>query len=135
MNRHHFNMMWRHVRWSYQLDVQGEGMSHEAHWWKLVEDFVTNFDEYITQLFSPLYLICADESILRWYGQGGRWVNLNFLIYVAMDMKLEKGAEIHNSACGRSGIMMRLRIFKSSRNEAEQEDYEDNLPHGTKVLK
>ena len=31
--------------------------------------------------------------------------------------------------------MMRLRIVKSARNEEEQEDDEDNLPHGKKMLK
>ena len=25
---------------------------------------------------------------------------------------------------------MRIRIVKSARNDADQEDYEDNLPHG-----
>ena len=63
MNRHRFDMLWRHVRWIHHTDVQGEGTSHEAHWWKLVEEFVTNFNEYHTQLFYPLDLICADDSI------------------------------------------------------------------------
>ena len=71
MNMHRFDMLWRHVRRIHQTDVRGEGTMHEAHWWKLVEDFVTNFNEYHTQLFSLLNLICTDESILRWYGQGG----------------------------------------------------------------
>ena len=31
--------------------------------------------------------------------------------------------------------MVRLRIVKSAIHEAEQEDDEDNLPHGTKFLK
>ena len=31
--------------------------------------------------------------------------------------------------------MMRLRIFKSKHNEEEQKYDEDNIPHGTKVLK
>ena len=57
MNRHRFDMLWRHVRWSHQPDVQYEGMSHEAHWWKFIEYFVTNFNEYHTQLISPWDLI------------------------------------------------------------------------------
>ena len=68
INRHRFYMLWRHVLCSH---VQGEGTSHEAYRWKLVEDFVTNFNEYSTQLFSPSDLICADESISWWYKQGG----------------------------------------------------------------
>ena len=31
MNKHRFNMLWRHVRWSHHPDVRGEGTSHEAH--------------------------------------------------------------------------------------------------------
>ena len=98
MNRHRFDMLWRHVRWSHHLDVRGEGTSHEDHRWKLVEDFVTHFNEYCTQLFSPSDLICADESILQWYGQGGHWINLGLKMYAAMDRKAESGAEIQNSA-------------------------------------
>ena len=42
MNSHRFDMLWRHVLWSHQPDVRGEGTSHEAHLWKLVEDLVTH---------------------------------------------------------------------------------------------
>ena len=52
-----------------------------------------------------------------------------------MERKTDNGADIHNDACGQSGIMMRIRIIKSARHETEQEDDEDNLPHGTQVLK
>ena len=45
------------------------------------------------------------------------------------------GAEIQNDACGRSGILMQLKIVKSAGNEEEREDDEVNLPHGTKFLK
>ena len=55
-------------------------------------------------------------------------------MYVTMDRNTYNGAEINNDACGRSGIMMRLRIVKSTKNEEEQQDDEDNIPHGTKVL-
>ena len=63
MSRYRFGILWRHVRWSHQPDVQYEGMSHEAHQWKLVEYFVTNFNEYRTHLISSSDLICDDKSI------------------------------------------------------------------------
>ena len=115
--------------------MQDEGKSHEAHQWKLVEYFVTNFNESHIHLFSPLDIICDDESIPRCYGQGGHFINLDFPMYVVMDSNLENGVGINNAAYDRLGIMMCLRIFKSTRNEADQEDDEDNIPHGTKVLK
>ena len=115
--------------------MQYEGTLHEDHRWKPVEEFVTNFNEYHTQLFSPSYLICDDEYKLRWYGKSGHWINLGFPMYVATDINPENGAEIHNIAYGRLGIIMRLRIVKSAKNEEEQQDDKDNLPHGTKFLK
>ena len=48
MNRHRFDILWRHVRWSHQPDLRDEGTSHESHGCKLVEDFVTRFNEYRT---------------------------------------------------------------------------------------
>ena len=101
-------------------DVKDEGTSHEAHWWKLVEYFVTRFNEYHTYLFYYLDVICADESILRWYIQGVHWINLGLPIYVEMDRNPNNGVSTQNNACGRSGIMMYISIFKYENNEAEQ---------------
>ena len=94
-------------------------MIHYAHWWKLVEEFVTNFNEYCKRIFSTSDLICADDSILRWYGQGGHWINLVFPMYVTMESKPENGAETDDASYMQSGIMTRLSIVKSSMNEAE----------------
>ena len=57
-------------------------------------------------------------------------------VYVAIDGKPENGCEIQNSACVRSGIMMRLQIVKHFESEDLHtiEDC-DNMPHGTSVLK
>ena len=101
MNRHRFDMLCT---------------SHEDHRWKLVEYFVTHFNEYRTQLFSPSDLICADESISRWYGHGGHCINLGLPIYVEMDRKPDNGEEIQNYACVRSEVMMPLRIVNSANN-------------------
>ena len=56
-------------------------------------------------------------------------------MYVAMDRNTENEADIQNYACRRSRIIMWLRIFKSKRNEVEQEDEEEKLTNFTKVLK
>ena len=78
MNRNSFDMLSRNVQWIHHPDVQCEYKIHEDHRWKLVEDFVTNFNDYHTQLFSPSDIIYADESISRWYVQDGNWINLFF---------------------------------------------------------
>ena len=67
MNRHRFDMLWRHVQWIHHPDMRDEGTIHEDHCWKLVEYFVTHFNEYHTQIFSPSDSICDDESISWWY--------------------------------------------------------------------
>ena len=43
-------------------------------------------------------------------------------MYAAMGMNRDNRAEIHDAACVRTGIIMRLRIAKSARNEADKKD-------------
>ena len=52
-----------------------------------------------------------------------------------MDRNTENEEDIQNYACRRSRIIMWLRIVKSAKNEEEQQYDEENIPHGTKVLK
>jgi hypothetical protein len=56
-------------------------------------------------------------------------------MFISMDRKPEDGCEIQNAACGRTGIMIRLKLVKTVR-EAHTEQGEDveGLNHGTKVL-
>ena len=97
--------------------MQDEGMRHEAHWWKLVEEFVTNCNAYCIQLFYPSDIICTDDSISKWYGQGDHWINLGLPTYMAMERNMDNGAEIHNAVCWHLEIMMQLKIIKSARHE------------------
>jgi hypothetical protein len=55
---------------------------------------------------------------------------------IAIDRKPENGCKIQKSACGRSTIMMRLKLVKTAEEEATHMvvDEEDGLLHGTKVL-
>ena len=59
--------------------------------------------------------------------------------YVAIDRKPENGCEIQNVACGRSKVMLRLKLFKGvNLPDSEDEvlgDNEESLLHGTTVLK
>jgi hypothetical protein len=112
-------------------------MSSEQHHWLLVDNFVSNFNEYRANNFSPSKLICVDESMSRWYGQGGYWINHGLPQYISIDRKPENGCEIQNAACGRSGIMMQLKLVKTAEeeDEAHQNTGTDGLMHGTSVLK
>ena len=106
----------------------------------LIDDFVKHFNTYRADYFNPSDLICVDESMSRWYGQGGHWINHGLPQYVAIDRKPENGCEIQNSACGRSGVMLRLKLVKGVDLLGEEEDMVDegnegSLLHGTSVLK
>jgi hypothetical protein len=105
----------------------------------LVDDFVKNFNDHRANYFNPSDPICVDESMSRWYGQGGHWINHGLPQYVAIDRKPENGCEIQNAACGRSGVMLRLKLVKGvDLPGAEEEEFganETSLLHGTNVLK
>jgi Transposase IS4 len=87
--------------------------------------------------FYPSERMCVDESIARWYGQGGHWINMGLPMYIAIDRKPENGCEIQNMACGQSGVMIRLKVVKTAEEEASNEEmYEQGtLPHGAQVLR
>jgi Transposase IS4 len=111
-------------------------VSSENYRWALVQDVFDKFNEHRKQCFNPSDLICVDESMSRWYGQGGFWINLGLPQYISMDRKPENGCEIQNAACGRSGVMLKLKLVKSAESEnATVQVYVRDLPHETVVLK
>ena len=63
--------------------------------------------------YHPSDYICVDESMSRWYGIGGHWINACLPQYIAIDRKLENGCEIQNAADGVSGIMIQLNLVKN----------------------
>jgi hypothetical protein len=108
MSRNRFDELFSALRWSSQPATRPIHMSSKAYRWMLVDGFISNFNDYRAENFIPSELICVDESISRWYGQGGSWINHGLPMYVAIDRKPENGCEIQNSACGKSGVMLRL---------------------------
>eukprot|EP00542_Grammatophora_oceanica_P010949 CAMPEP_0194045412 /NCGR_PEP_ID=MMETSP0009_2-20130614/16765_1 /TAXON_ID=210454 /ORGANISM="Grammatophora oceanica, Strain CCMP 410" /LENGTH=100 /DNA_ID=CAMNT_0038690263 /DNA_START=168 /DNA_END=467 /DNA_ORIENTATION=+ len=100
MARHRFDDIWSAIRFSDQPTVRPEDMTSEQYRWRLVDDFVDNFNLHRRTHVIPGPCICADESMSRWYGQGGHWINIGLPMYVAIDRKPENGCEIQNAACG-----------------------------------
>jgi len=117
MPRQRFEDLFQYMEWSEQPDERPEGMPADQYRWMLVDDFVSRFNTHRVTHFSPLHLICVDESISRWYGLGGSWINTGLPMYVAIDRKPENGCEIQNSCCAKSGIMLRLKIVKAKVTE------------------
>ena len=131
-----FDDLWMCIRFSEQPPNHPSDMTSEQYRWRLVDDFVKNFNEHRVQNFFPLDEICVDESMSWWYGQGGHWINHGLPMYVAINRKPENGCEIQNAACGHSGVMIRLKIVKTAEEEnASAVTDGDGNNHGTNVLK
>lgn len=134
MSRNRFEMIWKALRFSYQPDTRPDEMPTEEYRWMLVDDFIQFFNSYREKKFFPGAVICVDESISRWYGLGGDWINEGLPMYVAIDRKPESGCEIQAACCGQSGVMIQLKIVKSSKCRARQEE-PSAVNHGTAVCK
>ena len=106
----------------------------------MIDDFLTLLNGHKMTYFEPSYILTVDESMVRWYGLGGSWMNkLGPPHYIAIDRKPENCCEIQDTACGMSGVMLKLKIVKSedhaaaANKAAHHGDVE--LPQGGQVLK
>ena len=73
------------------------------------------FNKHWETNFNPAKTVCVDESMARWCGVGGDWINKGLPMYVAIDHKPENGCEIQSACCGKSGIMMSLKLIKMAK--------------------
>lgn len=77
-----------------------ESQEDPVHRWMLVDDFVKMFNVSREKNFSPSSFLWGDESMIRWYGLCGRWINTIWIntigipMFVAMDKKPEDRCEI-----------------------------------------
>ena len=101
----------------------------------LVDDHISNFNKNRDRNYHPSYFICVDESISRWYGIRGHWVNAGLAQYIVIDRNTENGCDIQNAADGVSDIMIQLQLVKtSSEEDFHSPEEHDGLLHGTKVI-
>ena len=111
-------------------------MPHAEHRWMLSNDMVEIFNRHREGYFLQSEWICVDESISRWYGTGGGWINIGIPVYIAIDCKPKTGCEIHNSAFGKIGVMLRLLIVKSTEElDLHTLENDECIEHGNKILK
>ena len=105
-------------------------------WWTIL--LKASMADHRASTFQPSDVICVDESISRWYGKGDHWINFSLPMYVAMERKPDNWCEIQNSAGGRSGIMMRLKLVKTAdenRAAAEEQGETERVPHSAAIIK
>lgn len=135
MSRNGFDNLWSNLFFSRQPAGGPSTVGTEQFRRWLVNVFVAAINKHREDHVTPGDTLCVDESISKWYGQGGHWISVGFLMCVAIDRKPENGCEMQNTACGRSGIMLRLKIVttaadhKANLNAAEQ-----GVLHGIAVL-
>ena len=135
LSQHRYDQLWKAVRWSDQPEERPEGMSSERYRWKLISDFVDRFNEHRATRFILSDRVCCDESMSKWYGLGGDWINIGLPMYVAIDRKPVNGREIQNVCCGRSQIMMQIKVVETAdKRNANQEVHDDGQLHGIKVM-
>ena len=136
MSRPRFDELWSNLRWSQQPNERPPDKSHAEHRWMLIDDMVNIFNRHREENFIPSEWICVDESISRWYGLGRGWINIGLPMYIAIDRKPESGCELQNSACGSSGVMLRLLVVKNE-EDSNLHTIENNIgmAHGTAILK
>jgi Transposase IS4 len=110
-----------------------EGLA--AYRWRLIHDFVESINSHRATCFTPSEIICVDDSISRWYGQGGHWIETGLPQYVAIDRKPENGSEIQSFAFGKSGKMLQLQLKTTKDHEETRATEEEaGMKHGTVVL-
>ena len=114
LKRDRWEAIFSNLLFSNQPKERPTRMSSEEYRWRLVEDFISNFNRHRERNFHPSTTICVDESFSRWYGLGGDWINKGLPCYIALDRKPEAGCEIQSACCGDSGIMCRLKIRKTA---------------------
>lgn len=118
MSRDRFDLLWNNMVWSKQPTDRPEEKSHEGHRWMLVEGFIFNINGHRKKYYCPSWILCVDESMSRWYGLGGVWINIGLPHYIALDRKPENGCEIQDVCDGKTGIMLALKLVKSAQEEA-----------------
>ena len=109
--------------------------SLQSRQWQLCEGFVDAINQHRLQHVTSSELLCVDESISRWYGLGGSWIEVGSPHYVALNRKPENGLEIQNIACGRLGIILGLKLVKSAVETTRiSSQSHEALNHGTKIV-
>jgi len=101
----------------------------------LINNFVANINKYRQRTFVPGGHLEADETVARWYGKGGAFVDAGLPMYLALEHKPDNGGEIQNLADVASGIMLHLKVVKSANEEkAIAAAAADKAGKGTQVL-
>ena len=131
MSRHDFETLRACIRFCENGNLDDDGSPSR---WALVDDFVTAINRHRAMYVNPPELICVDESMSRWYGLGGEWIDIGLPTYRAIDRKPDNVSDIKTSACGKIALMLQLQMVENTEDN-EQRDKDDSMTHGAMVTK
>jgi len=78
--------------------------------WSIIKDFVDAINLHKENTIKCSADLCVDESMIRWYGLGGPWLDVGLPHYVSIDRKPEDGAEMWTLCDGHGGFLLRMEI-------------------------
>lgn len=136
VSRDRFDDVFSSLRFSHQPSEIPENTTSEEYRWMLLNDHINKFNEHRKHNYYPSTTMCVDESMSKWNGLGGDWINKGIPHYVAIDRKPEDGGEIQDMADGESGCLLQLKVVKSPacRDRAPQPAEWNGLNEGTKTV-
>jgi hypothetical protein len=140
MSCNHLEDIWYAIRWSCQPSDKPPEMSSERYRWMLVDDNVTNFNDHRASTFYPDVELEANESMIPWYGQGSDHINIGLPHYAMIYCRHDNSSKMQNLADVSPGIMIFLKVVKSTNKEKAIEKDLDLDPKeamygkGTRVL-
>jgi Transposase IS4 len=106
----------------------------------VVNDFVSTFNTHRRIVVTPTMLVGVDESIARWYGQDGHWIDIDLPHYVAIDRKPENCCAVQNAACDRSAIVLNIPLVSTAEDEVQwtagigDDEHGNEHGNGTAIL-
>ena len=101
----------------------------------LVDDHIANFNKNRACNYHPSDYIFVDESMSRFYGIGGHWINYALPQYISIYINTGNCYEIHNAVDGVSVIIMWLNLVKTYSEEyLHSPEEDDGFLHGTKLM-
>jgi hypothetical protein len=80
----------------------------------LINYFFVKIYKYPQRTSVPGGHLGADETVIQWYGKGGALFDAGLPMYLALERKPDNRGEIQNIADISSGIMLRLKVVKST---------------------
>jgi len=135
MSRNRFDNLWSNLAFIRQPAGGPSTGGTEQFRWALINDFIHAIAQHRVDHGTPGDTLCVDESMSKWYRQGRHWISIGLPMYVAIDRKPENGCEIENTACGRSGIMLRLKMVTTAADhKANLSDADRGVLYGTETL-